>query len=102
MCPQQPLVLPEQQALVSLHAVQTQKTTGQAEAEPAGLCMIYPESPRKKAGGDPPSPRPPHWLTGAPGAQKPCEQQPAGMASLSTCTSWERINAWSPGEKTDY
>lgn len=45
------------------------------------------ERPRKPQGletsGDSSSPRP----TGVPGAQKPCEQQPAGVASSSAQTS---------------
>lgn len=54
-------------------------------------------SPRPLPHPQPPLPQP----TGVPGAQKPCEQQPGGVASSSARPPWGCINAWSPAEKVD-
>lgn len=55
-----------------------------------------PGVPRRRSRPRPlPHPQP----TGVPGAQKPCEQQPGGVASSSVRPPWGCINAWSPAEE---
>lgn len=57
--------------------------------------------PRRRSRSRPlPHPQPPQ-PTGVPGAQRPCEQQPGGVASSSARPPWGCINAWSPAEKVD-
>lgn len=84
-----------------LKCIKTKDFKARTEAKLCRAVYTAQKTPRTKNRCCPPFPKSPLQPTGVPGAQKPCEQQPAGMASLSAWTSWGYINAWSSGEKTD-